>query len=308
MGDVKYRIGMVITNPKKPEWGPGKILDITGRTITVYFRDDPEPPARTGVRTISLDYATPQVAPSQTDPQLDNLPPFEKGRLALSQRRHTLQSCIARFLSEYPKGFDDPHYVGKNRQEGERFYKWEAHGRWESKLGTGQGRHLLDEDEIDELARRTALVTAGLNLLSPFEQMALRDALQNHTAARRLFAALMDVLDAEQVTEAVFGPYLQAVNDLPVEEGKARVASWPVATLLPFLAQPGRFMFLKPSITCEFAEIVTFNLCYNAHPNWLTYEKLLGLAELLMAVLRPLGAEDMIDVQSFIWIVHSWSP
>jgi hypothetical protein len=37
--------------------------------------------------------------------------------------------------------------------------------------------------------------------------------------------------------------------------------------------------------------------------NWLTYAKLLEMSGQLLEALRPYGARDFIDVQSFIWMV-----
>ena len=36
---MRYRLGVYVTHPKRLSWGPGKILDIKGSIVTVYFRD-----------------------------------------------------------------------------------------------------------------------------------------------------------------------------------------------------------------------------------------------------------------------------
>jgi hypothetical protein len=65
-------------------------------------------------------------------------------------------------------------------------------------------------------------------------------------------------------------------------------------------------MFLKPEITREAEARLGFHLSYQAQPNWQTYRKLLELGRLLMEQLRPLGARDLIDVQSFMWIASKY--
>jgi hypothetical protein len=65
-------------------------------------------------------------------------------------------------------------------------------------------------------------------------------------------------------------------------------------------------MFLKPGVTQEAEARLGFYLSYKAHPNWLTYKKLLDLADLLLRDLRPLGARDYIDVQSFIFVASEY--
>jgi hypothetical protein len=49
-----------------------------------------------------------------------------------------------------------------------------------------------------------------------------------------------------------------------------------------------------------------FDLQYRARPNWTTYRKVLTLADLLLKELQPLGARDMIDAQSFMWVIASY--
>jgi hypothetical protein len=80
------------------------------------------------------------------------------------------------------------------------------------------------------------------------------------------------------------------------------VVTWPVLTLLPFIARPTDHMFLKPSVTQVAAAAIGFDLQYRPEPNWLTYKRLIQMSERLMTVLRPHGARDLIDVQSFIWV------
>lgn len=300
----QIRIGTIVLHPRKPEWGPGKVLAIQDGFMTVYFRDDRDCDTPNGTRTLSSSYPV-EVAPVQSDRQLDNLPPFDKGKFGGHAARPVrLHECLEWFRQEYPLGFRDPAYIGKARKGGERAYKWEAHERWEKTLDGGAGRVLLHKGCMEELTGLALAVDNKVNLLSKYEKMALRDALQESAAATRYFEALFNLLDSGKPTEQLFVPYVRAVADLPAEEGKARVNSWPVATLFPFMARPDHFMFLKPKLTCEVAEIMNFDLHYNATPNWLTYAKLMELADLLMERLREFGAQDMIDVQSFMYLVH----
>jgi hypothetical protein len=100
-----------------------------------------------------------------------------------------------------------------------------------------------------------------------------------------------------------FRRFATALSDLPVSEGGARVATWPVLTLLPYLADPNRFMFLKPGPTKDYADRLRFDLHYDAALEWGVYERLMILAQDLLERLRPLGARDFIDVQSFMWVI-----
>jgi hypothetical protein len=59
----------------------------------------------------------------------------------------------------------------------------------------------------------------------------------------------------------------------------------------------------KLSIPTAFrvTEQQAIDLLYDARPNWSTYARLMTLANRLLNRLRPLGARDFIDVQSFMW-------
>jgi hypothetical protein len=56
--------------------------------------------------------------------------------------------------------------------------------------------------------------------------------------------------------------YFAAVRDLSWVASKSS-PSWPVATILPYLADPSRFMLLKPEVTRQAAERYPFDLMYD---------------------------------------------
>lgn len=294
---MEYGIGMLVTHPLKTEWGPGKVLRVQGEKIHVFFRDLPEKEAKL-INTSIVELMRAEI---QSDQVLDNLPPFvEQGQkltLPGKRQRLTAKQTVDKFLSLFPMGFSDPLYFKE-----ERDYKWAAHEKFHDSLGNNQGRHLLERDEIRELSQRTLLVASKVNLLSPYENMAFHDALQDQQAATCYFKALFDLLDAETVSRETFAPYLDSVMNLPREDGKARVATWPVATLLPFLAQPERHMFLKPGVTAEAAESLAFDFQYDPHLNWKTYDSLLRMGNAYRELVEFLAPRDFIDVQSFIWV------
>jgi hypothetical protein len=234
---------------------------------------------------------------------LARLPPLEDGRLPLTRPRLSLAQATGSFLRRFPRGFRDPRFLG-DRHSGERRYKEVAHQQWDKTLGHGEATRLVRRRATALLVERALAVEGLLNLLSPYEKMALREALGKHPeAARRFFETLVAVLDARTLSRTVWEPYVQAVTSLPAEAGRARVATWPVLTLFPYVAQPTRHMFLKPEVTQHCAEVLAFDLQYSATLNWPTYERLLEMSQILLAHLRPHGARDLIDVQSFIWVI-----
>jgi hypothetical protein len=308
MTDVAYKEGMLVRHPAKPEWGLGKILEVRANRVTVHFRSDVDSESR----VIATNHCALEIATEQSDPILDNLPLFRDGRFEVKAKRVTFEDGIRRFLEIFPGGFADPNYLGSNTlaraDVGERNYKWEAHVRYVEALGNGKAEVLLSTGNIEELTQRALMVTTKqMNLLSPFEAMAFRDGLMgSRNAAVGFFAALCPFIEATAPREDLFASLVDALEALPVERGKARVATWPVVTLLPFLARPDRFMFLKPEPTSECAARMRFDLQYTSELRWLTYKKLMHLGSQLLERLRPLGARDYIDVQSFIWVIAKY--
>jgi hypothetical protein len=297
-----WKAGTIVLHPAKTEWGPGKILDVAGDTLAIYFRDVPENNPGDAVKKINTNYVALLPAGSQSDPWLDNIPPFKDGKLDLGKVRLTFEQALAGFKHLFPMGFADEKYIG-TRHTGERFYKWRAHEFCVEQLTGGRGQELVRQNKVAEAAHEACRVISAVNLLHVQEQIAFRDGVRDQVAARRFLSALFDLLREKHVTEAAFENYLNAILALPAFSSGDKGCTWPIATILPYLADPTRFMFLKPEVTKQAAERLAFDLNYDSHPNWRTYRKLLMMGDLLMQRLKPLGARDWIDVQSFIWVV-----
>lgn len=290
--------GVLVRHPKKPEWGLGKVLACTANSATISFKND-----SADHRTLLLHRVSLEVSDQQSDEMLDRLPPFVNGAFATKEKRVTIEDGIRRFKAEFPLGFEDPAYLEPDT--GERAYKVRAHERWVAEFGDGRGEDLLASGKLDELREAVQSITTKdqMNLLSPYEAMALRDGLAgSDTAAADYFKSLFAFVSAGP-DQKLFNTLASSVEGLPVQEGRARVATWPVQTLLPYLADPTRFMFLKPEPTRACADRLRFDLLYDSALNWTTYERLMTMGKLLLSELRPLGARDFIDVQSFMWVI-----
>ena len=61
---MKYRTGQLVMNPKL---GLGKVVDVRGSIVTVFFKDHPQAPRRINVTVVPM-----TVAPNQSDPALDD--------------------------------------------------------------------------------------------------------------------------------------------------------------------------------------------------------------------------------------------
>jgi hypothetical protein len=283
-----------------------------GARISVYFRDMPKTNKSSMVTLIDLSKSPDMLtlAPVQSDPLLDNLP-IRDGELYLSKPPLTIAAAIDAFLKHFPLGFKDQRYLG-DLKNGERSYKNEAHQRYVDLLDHGRGDKLLAAGDIDELVRLTLKVAGPpLNLLSPnFELAPFKEGLLNPKAARNYFNALFEVLRVGAPEKSSFEKMIAAVEALP-SQGASKADSWPVLTLLPFIARPSAFMFLKPTVTKAAAEWLAYDLKYDSTLNWRTYEQLIGMSRLLEDALRTrpepgLHPADFIDIQSFIWVVGNY--
>jgi hypothetical protein len=307
MSPTEYKVGMLVEHPKMPQWGPGKILDIRGQILTIYFRDVPEQKVGDAVKNISLDYVSLIAVECQTDFMLESLPAIRKGKGQMVRPRWSLDGAIAFSLRLFPMGFKDAKYIG-DLERGERTYKIHASEVFNASLGNGRGERLLEQGNIHEVCSRAlAAIRSPFNLLFRNEFMALRDGLKDPTAATRFFTAFFDVLAKEKPQQDTFEKLIDAVDALPFERGKSNPAKWPALTVFPFIARPDTFMFLKPVVTHRAAKALAFPLQYRSALNWRTHERLLALSDLLKGELlkRPEGSlhpEDWIDVQSFIWV------
>jgi hypothetical protein len=295
MSSESLSVGTLVIQTAKPEWGPGKVVKSDGDCVYVVWRDLPDQEAKKMVCSFLTR------APEQSDDILDNLPPLREkdGKLILPAARITFQQAVDAFLRYFPQGFYDPGFIGNSKKKGERFYKVAAHEYYLAHLGGGRFRELL-ASELTTLVQEVERCVSQVNLLHMTEAAAFRDALRDEKAARRLFVTLADLLDAEEILEPLFISYFDAVCSLPAERGP--VAKWTVATIMPFLARPDLYMFLKPEVTRKAAESLGFELNYKAEPNWLTYKCLLRMAEIYGEKLASLKPRDLIDVQSFFYV------
>lgn len=308
MGAENFRAGMIVYHPTQRQWGPGRILQVAGSRVTVHFRDDPDGRDH---RIISLDHVALELAAEQSDPILDNITAGLLDR-ASKAPRVSIEQGIEHFCTIFPLGFRDQAYIGNGKlgpnDYGERLYKLNACGRFAELLGGAVGPALLAAGDVDELVRRACQVAGTrLNLLSSYENMAFHDGLTaDRQAARRYFEALFAIVAPGEIDELRFGALADAVANLPVAKGRARVATWPVLTLLPALADPQRFIFIKPEITKSCAERLRVDIQYSAELRWVTFHKVSQMAARLLRDLQPLGAADYIDVQSFMWVIAKY--
>jgi hypothetical protein len=109
---------------------------------------------------------------------------------------------------------------------------------------------------------------------------------------------------------AKFEALASVLEHLPGSSHNSRIGKWPFFTWLPFLADPTRHMMIRPSIASGFASILPFEIGYRSELNYEMYRLVVLMSERLRAKLMDtelnLGRRelDMIDMQSFMWVVQ----
>lgn len=216
----------------------------------------------------------------------------------LSTPARARRKCARKFQHYFPGG-----YKGKKYLAWERNYKWEAHLKWEEKLNRAVFRALLQQEDYPEIAKRAISIESKTNLLFSFEKMALRDAVKDPGPAKLFAKGLYNFLHGTKPMQEKFENYRDMIAQLPVKQ--TRVLTWPVLTVFGFIAQPAVHMYLKPTVTKAAAKKYKFDFNYSSKPGWNTYESLLKFAEQVRKDTAKSGPRDMIDLQSFIWVMGS---
>ena len=307
-------VGSLVVHRNRPDWGPGKVFGLCDGYVLVGFRDvlGPEKVKRLSRAPMLL-----ASAPAQSDAQLDGWKVQATADCRVDQTavagakkasrprpplvaEMTLEQALDRFRATYPDGFAGPAYC-----RAERDWKWEKHEEWLSHFSGHALRDMAGHDPIGagRLVMSVIQATAA-PLLHPKGQVsALTHGLEEEGSTRRFLEALADYLDANPFDATRFKALVDALASLPVARAGARLGSWPNLTVVPFLAQPDRHMFLKPDPTKAFARLLGEDLRYSPSLRADTYQRLMDLSARVLEFLRPHGARDFIDVQSFMWIV-----
>lgn len=221
-----------------------------------------------------------------------------KTRTIASSHERARRKCIRKFQYYFPGG-----YRGEKYKSWERNYKWEAHLSWEEKLNKKVFKRLLKEGQYREITKRAISIESKTNLLFSFEKMALRDAVKKEEDAKLFAKGLYDFLHGTKPMKERFEKYRDMLAKLPVKQ--TRVLTWPVLTVFGFIAKPEENIYLKPTVTKAAAKKYKFDFSYSSRPNWNTYESLLQFAEQVKKDTSQFGPRDMIDLQSFIWVMGS---
>jgi hypothetical protein len=285
--------------------GVGKVVAVEPTALHVFFPGSGKryaaklrwPDARSLLRTDGV----------ERDSWLEGLSSFlldpTERRYALATGWITHDQAIAEFLRDFPRGFADPAYLGRNGGAPRaRAPHWRAaRAAWVESMGGGEGERLLAARDVRKLVDRAVRIEKHVTLVpGTFEAGTLARAFEDPDAALPFFEALFELLAAAP-GRARFEGLSVAADALEIEPALA----WPMVTLFPFIADPGRHVFLSPRTACAAAKRLGCDLRYDPTPSWATYAALRAFATRLLARFEPAGARDFIDVEAFLHAMAS---
>jgi len=278
-------------------WKRGKVIEIVSPYAIIHFpalSNSPQGPQR----KLREDASQLTKSSVQSDPELDGIEtgpakPRKVSKRKVKDIQNPLEDTIAWFEQTYPGKFADEKFVDSDLRN-----KRAAQEVFTANFGEGRGAAMVDEGKHAEIASALDGIYRATNILSPFEVKAVHKAFVkgDESATKVLGFTLAFVSNPGMPT---FKAMAEAVGQLPADGGK--VFTWPIVTLLPFVADPKRYLALKPTNTELMAARMSYDLKYDSAPNWETYDFTLRMAAQLLEKLAPLGAKDMMDVQAFMW-------
>jgi len=279
-------------------WRRGKVIEIVSPYAIIHFpalADSPQGPQR------KLREDAPQLtkASVQTDPELDAIETGPAKPKKISKRKvkdlqNMLDEAVQWFEQTYPTRFSDEKFVDSDLRN-----KRAAAEVFQANFGEGRGAAMVAEGKHAEIASTLDGIYRATNILSPFEVKAVHKAfVKGDESATKVLGTTLAFLN--NPAHQTFKAMAEAVSQLPADGGK--VHTWPIVTVLPFLADPKRFIPLKPTNTELMATRMGVNLKYDTTPNWETYDAFLRMANSLLDRLKQIGAQDMIDAQQFMAI------
>lgn len=198
----------------------------------------------------------------------------------------SFDKLIERFRKQYGS-FTSPLYI-----DDERNYKLEAAAKLTERLAPDVLRDLIDSGRFDEASTEIKRAMQGNNLLNQWDGRPVRDA-----PAEPLARSLYELVYGDGPFDARFDAWVALLAE-------SKPGCWPAATYFLMLHDPARHILVKPEPYRALLATLDEEVEWNPHPSAERYAALRELAERLLEQLRPLGARDMIDVQSFIWIVR----
>lgn len=199
-----------------------------------------------------------------------------------------LARLIEQFKDRYGS-FESEHYL-----RDERTHKVRLAERAADNLEQQQLRRLSESGRFAEAAQliRHTYQRPENSLLNSWERLPLEQA-PDEALVRTLYALL-------------YGnePFATRFTNWVALLSEQNSNCWPAATFFLMLTAPQQHIFVKPIPSRTMLLRMQPEVRWTTQPDVEVYSQLRELAKDLHEELRPLGARDMIDVQSFLWVLR----
>jgi hypothetical protein len=298
------RVGSYVTHSVRPAWGVGKVFAYSIQHVLVGFRSLPESERfkrmefRPGLLetakgvTYDLELDSWKVEADSTCHYMGVESRPKRAKAAL----WTKEEAMERFLSKFANGFVDDWYRSSHRDA-----RLKQHQLWNELLPGSTLREMAaDRPHIAAQHILKVLELKEKPLLHAKNELGrVRAAFMRTERMPAFLTALADVIDAKLVTAQAYDAYLAAFGALE-SPPKRTPMSWPIVTVLPFIANPARHLIVKPTSTRSAAAGLGFDLKFKTTPNWVTYDRSLAFGQEVLYFIKKRGGEDLIDVHAFI--------
>jgi hypothetical protein len=297
------RVGSYVTHSQRPAWGVGKVFGQSPQHVLVGFR---ALPVQERFKRMEFRFGLLEPSDIKQDIELDSwkvecdstchyLGAVEKPR-KVKTAAWTREQAMERFLGKFNNGFTDVWYRSTHRDQ-----RVSQHQTLTARLQPERLRALAVSDPRTGAAMILQLLhTSSRPLLNGKSELPrLGDAFADVKKLPQFLVALADLLEAERPNVKTFEAYVAALAAFDVAAKNSPV-TWPIVTAIPYLAQPDRHLFVRPTSIQRAATLLGFELRFNRKPNWQTYERVLGMGNNLLEFIKPRSGEDMFDVHAFI--------
>ncbi|MDI1443706.1 hypothetical protein [Polyangium sp. 6x1] len=299
---------MIVKHPGCPEWGLGYLSeerddkrfydfeDGMSHSIAKAFWSKLEP--------VTLGAAEARALEKKVRGLKDQRSPSGKPKQkAVAPVLPNFDAQFALFLEIFPGGFTSARFAKEERGV-EDPNPTAKKAKATRAIAMATARDLLARDVLDKQIQAGAFAEIVANVRAV------------HKAATGLLHPLGDIIPfgkmaaehdravAEAVRDLLHGSdaYDARFDRLVAVLGKAKLATWPLATVLSALLTPEEHVFVKPSFYEKQAAMMSFPLKYERAPSAAAYERMRALVDDITQKLTEKGQapRDKMDVYSFM--------
>ena len=278
---MKFFKNEILINENAPEMGKGIVLEESDfdQNVKVYFIDINKE------KILSRKYSNLKKVEIDEGEQLFN-------NFDYNSEYQSLESSVVTFQNKMPGGFYGEMFLDR-----ERDYKQKTHLLSQKILSKDALTELLRHNNHKEISKRVLTIVNKTNLIHKNEKMDLSGGLKKHENNVQFPEALFNLLYGEDEIKNRFENFVFVLEEI-------EALKWPIASYFLFIHFPDEHMFIKPENTQSAAKICGWNIHYNTRPNWNTYRHVLELANYVREKISDLKPRDLIDIQSFFWVIN----